>query len=128
MWSIHIMEYYSAIKRNEVLRHATVYQQKDHILYDSIYMEYLLELKVLVLQSCPTLCNPMNCNLPGSSVHGFPRQEYWSELPFSSPGNLPTPGIELKSPALQADSAPSESLKKPFGLPSREVHMEYVEW
>ena len=111
------MEYYSAIKRNEVLRHATVYQQKGHILYDSIYMEYLLELKVLVLQPCPTLCNPVDCNLPGSSVHGFPRQEYQSGLPFPSPGNLPTPGIELRSPALQADSAPSESLKKPFGLP-----------
>ena len=34
---------------------------------------------------------------------GFSRQEYWSGLPFSSPGNLPDPGIEPKSPALQAD-------------------------
>ena len=117
MWSIHRMEYYSAIKRNEVLRHATVYQQKGHILYDSIYMEYLLELKVLVLQPCPTLCNPVDCNLPGSSVHGFPRQEYQSGLSFPSPGNLPTPGIELRSPAFQAYSSPSESLKKPCGLP-----------
>ena len=31
---------------------------------------------VLVAQSCPTLCNTMNCSLPGSSVHGVPRQEY----------------------------------------------------
>ena len=42
----------------------------------------------------------MNCSLPGSSVHGFPRQEYWSELPFPIPGDLPNPGIEPTSPAL----------------------------
>ena len=39
---------------------------------------------------------------------GFPRQEYWSGLPFPSPGELPGPGIEPGSPALQADSLPSE--------------------
>jgi len=37
---------------------------------------------------------------------GFSRQEYWSGLPFPSPGDLPNPGIELKSPALQVDSLP----------------------
>ena len=35
---------------------------------------------------------------------GFSRQEYWSGLPFPSPGDLPNPGIELKSPTVQADS------------------------
>ena len=35
-------------------------------------------------------------------------QEYWSELPFLSPGDLPDPGIKPKSPALQADSLPTE--------------------
>ena len=39
---------------------------------------------------------------------GFSRQEYWSGLPFPSPGDLPDPGIEARSPALQADSLPSE--------------------
>ena len=38
---------------------------------------------------------------------GFSRQ-YWSELPFPSPGNLPNPGIEPRSPALQRDSSPTE--------------------
>ena len=38
----------------------------------------------------------------------FSRREYWSELPFSSPGDLPNPGIEPWSPALQADSLLSE--------------------
>ena len=39
---------------------------------------------------------------------GFSRQEYWSGLPFPSPGDLPHPGIEPKSPALQTDAVPSE--------------------
>ena len=44
---------------------------------------------------------------------GFSRQEYWSGLPFPSPGDLPDPGIELESPALQADALPSEPPGKP---------------
>ena len=44
---------------------------------------------------------------------GFPRQEYWSGLPFPSPGDLPDPGIESRSPALLEDSLLSESLGKP---------------
>ena len=42
----------------------------------------------------------------------FSRQEYWSGLPFPSPGDLPDPGIEPGSPALQADALPSESSGK----------------
>ena len=53
---------------------------------------------------------------------GFPRQEYWSGLPFPSPGDLPNPGIEPRSPALQADSLPAEPHRKPkntgVGIPS----------
>jgi len=41
---------------------------------------------------------------------GFPRQEYWSRLPFPSPGDLPNAGIELGAPALQADSLPLSHL------------------
>ena len=43
---------------------------------------------------------------------GFSRQEYWSGLPFPSPEDLPDPGIELRSPALQADALTSEPPKK----------------
>ena len=46
------------------------------------------------LQSCPTLCDPMSHSLPGSSVHGILRQEYWGGLPCPPPGDLPDPGIE----------------------------------
>ena len=53
-----------------------------------------------VSQSCPNLYDPMDCGPPGSSVLGFPRQEYWSGLPFPSPRDLPDPGIKLASVAL----------------------------
>ena len=43
---------------------------------------------------------------------GFSRQEYWSGLPFPSPGDLPNPGIEPRSPVLQTDALPSEPLGK----------------
>ena len=53
-------------------------------------------------------------NPPGPSVHGeFSRQEYWSGLPCPPPGDLLNPGIEPRSPTLQADSLPAEPPGKP---------------
>ena len=66
-----------------------------------------------VAQSCPTLCDPMDCSLPGFSVHGIFQARVWSGLPFPSPGDLPDPGIKPRSPALQADALPSEPPGKP---------------
>ena len=69
----------------------------------------------LVTQSCPTLCDPLDCSPPGSFVHGTtPRLEYWSGLPCPPPGDLLNPGIEPRSPSLQADSLPSELSGKPI--------------
>ena len=48
-------------------------------------------------QLCSILCDPMDCSWPGSSAHGFSRQEYCLRLPFPSPGHLPDPGIEAGS-------------------------------
>ena len=69
--------------------------------------------KVWVTQSCPTLCNSMTvaCQAPLSMK--LSRREYWNGLPFPSPGDLPDPGIEPQSPALQADSLLSEPPGKP---------------
>ena len=50
---------------------------------------------------------------------GFSRQEYWSALPFPSPGDLPNPGIEPRSPALYADALPSEPPGKPVAFKSQ---------
>ena len=72
----------------------------------------------LVSQSCQTLCDPIDSSLQGSSVTGFLRQEYWSKLPFPSPGDLPDPGIKATSPVspvLQADSFPADPLGKSLG-------------
>ena len=63
---------------------------------------------VKVAQSCPTLCDPMTIE----SME-FSRPEYWSGQPFPSPGDLPNPGIEPRSPALQVDSLPAEPQGKP---------------
>ena len=65
-------------------------------------------ISVLVTQSCPTLCDPMDCSPPGSSAKEFSRQRYWSGLSFPSPGDLRNLGIEPGPPALQADSFPTE--------------------
>ena len=51
---------------------------------------------------------PLTVIYQASLSMGFSRQEYWSGLPFPSPGDLPDPGIEPRSPALQADALPSE--------------------
>ena len=61
---------------------------------------------VKVAQSYLTLCNPIQSM-------GFSRPDYWSELPFSFPGDLPNPGIEPRSPTLQADYLPAELPEKP---------------
>ena len=47
-----------------------------------------------LFQSCPSLCDTMDCSPQGSSVHGILRQEYWSGLPCPPPGDLPYPSIE----------------------------------
>ena len=62
----------------------------------------------LVTQSCPTLCDPLDCSPPGSSVHGISQARILEWVAMPPPGNLPNPGIKPRSPALQADSLPVE--------------------
>ena len=71
-----------------------------------------------VTQSCPTLCNPMDCSLPGSSVHGIFQARVLEWVAIPSPG-IPNPGIKPRSPALQADALPSE----PPGKPKEDIEM-----
>ena len=54
------------------------------------------------------------CPIVTPQTVGFSWQEYWSQLPFPSPGDLPDPGIEPASHALQADSLLTEPQRKPF--------------
>ena len=124
-----------------------------------------------VAQSCPTLSDPMDCSLPGSSIHGifqarvqewvaiafsvskscevaqlcptlcdpwtlahqappsmgFSRQGYWSGLPFPSPGDLPDPGIEPRSPTLQADALTSAPPGKPLNTRMQSLRKPPIE-
>ena len=68
----------------------------------------------LVTKSCLTLVTPWTVACQAPLSMGFSRQEYWSGLPFPSPGNLPDLGIEPRSPVLQTDSLPTELLGKPW--------------
>ena len=68
-------------------------------------------------ESC-SVVSPWTVARQAALSMGFSRQEYWSGLPFPSPGNLPNPGTEPRSPALQVDSLPSE----PPGKPQESVH------
>ena len=69
-----------------------------------------------VAQYVQLFATPWTVAYQASPSMGFSRQEYWSGLPFPSPGDIPDPGIEPRSPALWADSLPSASRDKPLSL------------
>ena len=68
----------------------------------------------LVIQSCPTLCDPMDCSLPGFSVYRDFSGKVTGVEPCPLSGDLPNPGIDSRFPVLQADSSPTESPGKPY--------------
>ena len=70
-----------------------------------------VKMKALATQSCPTLCDPMDCSLSDSPVHGILQAKILEWIP--SPGDLPDPEIELRSPTFQANSLPSEPPRSP---------------
>ena len=73
-----------------------------------------MKVKVLVAQLCLILCDPMDCNPPGSSVHGILQgKEYWSGLPFPSPEDLPDLGIKPAPSALVGGFFTTEPPGKP---------------
>ena len=74
-----------------------------------------------LLQSCPALWDPIDCSLPGSSVHGILQASIleWVSMPSSRGSGIPDPGIKpasLVSPALQAGSLPTEPPGKPQNM------------
>ena len=78
-------------------------------------LENVVFLGCVRAQLCPNRCNSMDCSLSSSPSVGFPRQGYWSGLPFPSPGDLAYPGIEPTSPLhWQEDSLPLSHLGSPF--------------
>ena len=82
-----------------------------------IYFLFSFAFRFLVTQSCPAPCDPLDCSLPSSSVHGLLQAAILSGLPCPPPGDLPDTGTEhtsALSPVLQADALPTESLRKPY--------------
>ena len=73
-------------------------------------------------QLCPTLCNPMDCSPPGSSVHAI----FKSGLPFPSPRDLPNPGIKAAFPALHSISCNSGEFFTHWAI--SEAQYAYDEW
>ena len=73
-----------------------------------------MKVKVKSLSRVRLFETPWTVAYQASLSMGFSRQEYWSGLPFPSPGDLPDPGIEPGSPALEADALTSESPGKPL--------------
>ena len=77
------------------------------------YLFFIIYVCVLVVQSCLTLCDPMNHSPPGSSVHGILQARILEWIAFPSQ-DLPDPGIKGWSPASQADTLPFELQGSPF--------------
>ena len=79
----------------------------EQIIYSGLKQKAILKgIHAKLLQSCPILCDPMDCSLPGYSVHGVLQAKILEWVAIPSPWRLPDPGIKLASPeapALQAD-------------------------
>ena len=86
-------------KRIKILNHYVIYLNNVMV---------VVEVVVQSLSCVQLFVNPWTVALQAPLAMGFPRQEYWSGLPFPSLGDLPDPGIELGSPTLWADALPSE--------------------
>ena len=82
-------------------------------IYD-VNPKWKVEVKVLVSQFFLTLCDSVDCGPPGFSIHGIFQARILEWVTIS--GDLPDPGIKLRSPALEADSLPSEPPEKPWPL------------
>ena len=77
-------------------------------------MSHKVKVKVKLLSRVGLFVTSWTVAYQASTSMGFSRQEYWSGLPFPSPGDLPYSGIEPRSPTLEADALTSESLGKPI--------------
>ena len=76
-------------------------------------LNYYKKVKVKSLSRVRLFATPWTVAYQAPTSMGFSRQEYWSGLPFPSPGDLPDPGIEPWCPAFQADALTSEPPGKP---------------
>ena len=79
-----------------------------------VFLEFPSFSMMQLAQSCPTLCDPVDCSPAGSSVHGILQARILEWVAISISRDLPNPGIKPGSPALQADALSSEPAGKPY--------------
>ena len=79
-----------------------------------VFLEFPSFSMIQLAQSCPTLCDPVDCSPAGSSVHGILQARILEWVAISISRDLPNPGIKPGSPALQADALSSEPAGKPY--------------
>ena len=103
----------AAAAAKSLLSCPTLCNPRDGSLPGSSVSPHQSESESKVTQSCPTVCDPWTVAHQASPSMGFSRQEYWSGLPFPSPGDLLDPGIEPRSPTLQADTLTWDPPGKP---------------
>ena len=103
-----------------ILKHRVqfLYVANFYIIHSLSHLIYTIKKKLVVSDSS----NFMVWSHQAPLSMGFPRQEYWSGLPFPSPGVLPDPGIEPRSPTLQADFLPSKPSEKFYTTKSQEIN------
>ena len=99
----------SHMRTNEKETRLTTSARGSYRLSSLAYRPKKLESESEVAQSCATLCHPVDCSPPGSSLQGLLQARNWSGLAFPSPGDLPNPGIKPGSPTLQAHALTSDS-------------------
>ena len=90
-----------------------VYFYTHSVLRNTVTVLGKVQAVVKVAQLCPTLCDPRDCSPPDSSVRGILQARILEWVAVLSPGDLPDPGIEPRSPTLQAESLLSELSGKP---------------
>ena len=95
----------------------SIYERAVSVAFRVLFCKSVLRvLSAQSLQSCWTLCPPCMVTRQAPLSMGFLRQEYWSGLPCPPPGDLLDPGLEPRSPALQADSLPTEPPRNPKSI------------
>ena len=98
-------------------------------IYLWLFLEQFYKVKVKSLSRVRLFATPWTVAYQSPLSMGFSRQEYWSGLPFPSPGDLPDPGVKPRSSALQADTLPSEPPGKPRAvLVSQKLIRKYREF
>ena len=89
-------------------------EQNRKPVYVGMFVNMVDESESEVAQSCPTLCNPVDCSLPGSSLHGLLQARILEWVAISFFRGSPHPGMEPGSPSLQAGALNSEPQGKPL--------------